>query len=62
MTEEVIKTMKSYDNICNYIHLPVQSGSNKILKLMNRGYTREEYINLIDIIKKHIQTVDYQWT
>merc|ERR1711991_73192 len=54
MTEEVIKTMKSYDNICNYIHLPVQSGSNKILKLMNRGYTREEYINLIDIIKKHI--------
>ena len=54
MTEEVIKTMKSYANICNYIHLPVQSGSNKILKLMNRGYTREEYINLIDIIKKHI--------
>ena len=44
MTEEVIKIMKSYHNICNYIHLPVQSGSNKILKLMNRGYTREEYI------------------
>ena len=41
MTEEVIKTMKSHANICNYIHLPVQSGSNKILKLMNRGYTRE---------------------
>ncbi len=54
MTEEVIVAMKSYKNICNYIHLPVQSGSNKILKLMNRGYTREEYIHLIDIIKKHI--------
>ena len=54
MTEEVIKTMKSHANICNYIHLPVQSGSNKILKLMNRGYTREKYINLIDTIKKHI--------
>ena len=54
MTEDVIKTMKSYNNICNYIHLPVQSGSNKILKLMNRGYTREDYIKLIDMIKKHI--------
>jgi tRNA-2-methylthio-N6-dimethylallyladenosine synthase len=52
MTDDVIKTMAKYNNICNYIHLPLQSGSNKILKLMNRGYTREEYILLIDKIKK----------
>ena len=50
----MIKIMKSYHNIGNHIHLPVQSGSNKILKLMNRGYTREDYIKLIDTIKKHI--------
>ncbi len=51
---EVIKTMAKYDNICNHIHLPVQSGSNKILKAMNRLHTREEYFTLIDNIKKII--------
>ena len=54
MTLEVIQTMSKHDNICKYIHLPVQSGSTKILKLMNRGYNREEYITLIDNIKKEI--------
>jgi len=54
MTDDVIKNMAKYNNICNYIHLPLQSGSNKILKLMNRGYTREEYMLLIDKIKKVI--------
>lgn len=54
MTEEVITTMKNHKNICKYIHLPVQSGSSKILKLMNRGYDRPHYLKLIDMIKKHI--------
>ena len=54
MTEEVIKIMKQHENICKHIHLPVQSGSNKILKLMNRGYTRQQYIRLIDTIKSII--------
>ena len=54
MSEEVIRTMSKYNNICNYIHLPVQSGSSRILKKMNRGYSRSEYIKLIDNIKKHI--------
>ena len=54
MTLEVIQTMAKHDNICKYIHLPVQSGSSRILKLMNRGYNREEYITLIDNIKKEI--------
>ena len=51
MSLDVIKTMEKYDNICNYIHLPVQSGSNNILKAMNRQHTREEYFELIDNIK-----------
>ncbi len=52
MSLEVIKTMVKHRNICNYIHLPVQSGSNRILKAMNRQHTREEYFELIDTIKK----------
>ena len=52
MTLEVIRTMAKYDNICNHIHLPVQSGSNRILKEMNRLHTIEEYFKLIDNIRK----------
>ncbi|MAU63173.1 MAG: tRNA (N6-isopentenyl adenosine(37)-C2)-methylthiotransferase MiaB [Flavobacteriaceae bacterium] len=52
MSSDVIKTMSNYYNICNHIHLPVQSGSNKILKAMNRQHTREEYLELINQIKK----------
>ncbi|WP_209402184.1 tRNA (N6-isopentenyl adenosine(37)-C2)-methylthiotransferase MiaB [Pseudozobellia sp. WGM2] len=51
MTLDVIHTMAKYENICNYIHLPVQSGSNRILKEMNRLHTREEYFELIDNIR-----------
>ncbi|WP_428046924.1 tRNA (N6-isopentenyl adenosine(37)-C2)-methylthiotransferase MiaB [Croceivirga thetidis] len=54
MTLDVIETMAKYNNICNYIHLPVQSGSNRILKAMNRLHTREEYFELIDNIKRII--------
>ena len=54
MTVEVIETMARYDNICNYIHLPVQSGSDRILKKMNRLHTREEYFELIDNIRRLI--------
>lgn len=54
MTLDVIETMAKYDNICKYIHLPVQSGSNRILKEMNRQHTREEYFELIDNIYRII--------
>ena len=54
MSIDVIKIMAKYNNICNHIHLPVQSGSNKILKAMNRQHTREEYIDLIENIKNII--------
>lgn len=52
MTLDVIETMAKFRNICNYIHLPVQSGSNRILKAMNRLHTREEYFELIDNIRR----------
>jgi len=52
MTLDVIETMAKYDNICNHIHLPVQSGSDRILKAMNRLHTREEYFELIDNVRK----------
>ncbi len=50
MGEDVLHTVAKYENICNHIHLPVQSGSTRILKEMNRQHTREEYIKLIDKI------------
>ncbi|MFN4298174.1 MAG: tRNA (N6-isopentenyl adenosine(37)-C2)-methylthiotransferase MiaB [Thermaurantimonas sp.] len=54
MTEDVLHTIAAYDNICKYIHLPVQSGSSRILKAMNRGHNREQYIELVDKIRKII--------
>ncbi|RPD38333.1 tRNA (N6-isopentenyl adenosine(37)-C2)-methylthiotransferase MiaB [Chitinophaga barathri] len=52
ITDEVLHAMARHENICNYIHLPVQSGSNRILQLMNRTYTREWYMKKIDRIRE----------
>ena len=52
ITDEFLHTMAKYDNICKYVHLPVQSGSTRILDEMNRGYTREWYLNRINKIKE----------
>ena len=52
ITDDVLFTMKKYDNICKYIHLPVQSGSSRVLQLMNRTYTREWYINKVNRIRE----------
>ena len=54
ITDEVLHTMAKYENICNYIHLPVQSGSSRILQLMNRTYTREWYMAKVDRIRQLI--------
>ena len=54
LSDKLLETISSYDNICKHIHLPVQSGSNRILKLMNRQYTREWYMNRIEAIRKII--------
>src|SRR5690606_27281633 len=54
ITDEVLYTMAKYENICNYIHLPVQSGNSRVLELMNRTYDREWYINRVDAIRRII--------
>ena len=54
MTDDVLHVMAKYDNICKYIHLPVQSGNNDVLKRMNRGYTREWYLERIAAIRRII--------
>lgn len=57
LTKDVILAIKECDKICEQVHLPVQSGSNRILKKMNRNYTKESYLELIDLIKKEIPDV-----
>lgn len=52
MTDDVLHTMAKYPNICKYIHLPVQSGNSEVLQRMNRGYSREWYMNRIDAIRR----------
>src|SRR5690606_1514403 len=52
ITDEVLLTMARYPNICKYIHLPVQSGSTRILQLMNRTYTREGYLKKVQRIRE----------
>ena len=54
ITEEVLRTIAKYKNICKYIHLPVQSGSTRVLQLMNRTYTREWYIAKVNQVKNII--------
>ncbi|MCK9408934.1 MAG: radical SAM protein, partial [Bacteroidetes bacterium] len=52
MSDKLIETIATHKNICKYIHLPVQSGSNRVLKLMNRTYTIEHYLKLMAKIKR----------
>lgn len=52
ITDDVLHTMAKYENICKYIHLPVQSGSSRVLQLMNRTYTREWYMARVDRIRQ----------
>ena len=54
MSDDIIATIAAYDNICNHIHLPVQSGSDAVLKAMNRKYTREWYLDRIAAIRRAI--------
>jgi tRNA-2-methylthio-N6-dimethylallyladenosine synthase len=56
MTDDVLHVMAKHDNICDYIHLPFQSGNSRVLEMMNRGYTREWYMNRIDAIRRILPT------
>ena len=57
LSDELIESYKTLDKLCNHLHLPIQSGSNKVLKAMNRKYTREDYLKVIDKIKKAVPDV-----
>jgi tRNA-2-methylthio-N6-dimethylallyladenosine synthase len=59
LSDKLLYTIAEHSNICNHIHLPVQSGSNRILKLMNRTYTIEHYLNLVDKARRIIPGVNF---
>ena len=58
-TDDVIEAIKDSDKVCKFIHLPLQSGSTKILKKMNRNYTKEQYLELVDKIKSKIPNIKF---
>lgn len=57
ITEKLIKTMSRLDKVCEYLHFPAQSGSTGILTRMNRKYTREDYLNKVDMIRSYIPDI-----
>ncbi|MCX7794750.1 MAG: tRNA (N6-isopentenyl adenosine(37)-C2)-methylthiotransferase MiaB [Thermodesulfovibrionales bacterium] len=57
LTERLIKTMAELGKICEHLHLPIQSGSNRILNLMNRGYTYEDYKKKVDLLRSYIPNI-----
>lgn len=59
ITEDVVYAIKKHDNVCNYIHLPVQSGNSRILDLMNRTYDREWYLNRVEMIRSIIPDIAF---
>lgn len=58
-TDDVIEAIRDCDKVCNLIHLPLQSGSTNVLKAMNRKYTKEQYLNLVEKIKSKIPNVQF---
>jgi tRNA-2-methylthio-N6-dimethylallyladenosine synthase len=58
LSEDLVKTIAELPKLCRHIHLPVQSGSSRVLAAMNRKYTRDDYLRLIDIIRKHMPDAD----
>ena len=57
LDEDTIKAMADIPQVCEYLHLPIQAGSDRILKAMDRGYTQKEYLKKIELLKKHIPNI-----
>lgn len=57
LSDELIEAYATLDKLCNHLHLPIQSGSNRLLKLMNRKYTREDYVKIVEKIRKSVPDV-----
>ncbi|HHY08931.1 MAG TPA: tRNA (N6-isopentenyl adenosine(37)-C2)-methylthiotransferase MiaB [Firmicutes bacterium] len=57
MGDDLIEALRSLDTVCEHLHLPVQAGSNRILRRMNRGYTREDYLKLVEKIRKAVPEI-----
>ena len=54
LTEDLVKTIAESSKVCDHFHLPVQSGSSRVLQLMNRRYTKDDYLRLIELIRKYM--------
>ena len=59
MNETVVKTIAQSKHVCEHFHLPIQAGSDRILKLMNRGYTRSNYLDLIEMVRKYLPNATF---
>lgn len=57
LTERLIKTMAELDKVCEHLHLPIQSGSDRILRLMNRGYSYEDYKRKVELLRNYIPDI-----
>lgn len=57
LTDDLIKAIKECDKVCNHVHLPVQAGSNNVLRRMNRKYTKEHYLNLVEKLKREVPDI-----
>ncbi|MEZ0360796.1 MAG: tRNA (N6-isopentenyl adenosine(37)-C2)-methylthiotransferase MiaB [Hydrogenobacter sp.] len=59
LDEKIVKAISEIDKVCQHIHLPVQAGSNRILKLMDRGYTKEDYLEKIRMLKEYVKGITF---
>lgn len=59
LSDELIYAMRDCDKVCNYLHLPIQSGSSRVLKKMNRHYTKEQYLTLVEKIRREIPDISF---
>ena len=59
-TDDVIEAIRDCDKVCKFVHLPLQSGSTNMLKVMNRKYTKEQYLSLVEKMKNQIPNIKFR--